>query len=74
MPMAASRLMAPVGMAATLTRADVGAHPHDGALAELLLDLGDGEPERLPAVGFEPGFVSGHGVLWYEVTDFATQH
>ena len=42
----------------------VGAHPHDGALAELLLDLGDGEPERLPAVGFEPGFVSGHGVLW----------
>ena len=38
----------------------VGAHPHDGALAELLLDLGDSEPESFAAVGFEPGFVSGH--------------
>ena len=60
MPVAASRLMAPVGMAAHLDPGVLGAHPHDGALAELLLDLGDGQSESLAAVGVEPGFVSGH--------------
>ena len=36
------------------------AHPHDGALAELLLDLGDGQGQRLAPVGFEPGLIIGH--------------
>ena len=35
----------------------IGAHPHDGSLAELLLDLGDGESECLAAIGLEPAFV-----------------
>src|SRR5207247_8936641 len=33
----------------------VGAHPHDGALAAGLLELGDGEVERLLALLGEPG-------------------
>jgi hypothetical protein len=40
----------------------VRAHAHDGPFAELLLDLGDGQSESLPAIGFQPGFVSGHDV------------
>jgi hypothetical protein len=41
----------------------VGAHAHDGSLAELLLDLGDGQSERFTTIGFEPGFVSSHCFL-----------
>ena len=37
-------------MAAIFTRGRLGAHPHDGALAQLLLDLGDGEVQCLAAV------------------------
>src|SRR2546422_5615930 len=54
----------------------VGAHPHDGALAAGLLDLGDGKVERLLALLGEPGGfgVGGHygrprhgsGASWVE--------
>jgi hypothetical protein len=41
----------------------LGSHPHDGSLSELLLDLRDGKSQGLPAIGFEPGFISSHCVL-----------
>ena len=40
----------------------VGAHPHDGALAQLLLDLGDGEVQGLAAFGIELVLFGSH--LW----------
>jgi len=44
-PMAASRLMAPVGIASTRTRVSA-AHPHDRALPQVFFDLRNGEVER----------------------------
>src|SRR5690606_39703658 len=49
----------PGGYCGDLHPRGVGAHSHDGALAELLLDLGDGEIEGLLAVG-----VGGHADLF----------
>ena len=73
MPMAASRLMAPVGMAATLTRVDSAPIRMMEPLPQLLLDLRDGEAEGLAAIDVEPGFVSGHDVLRIQrVTGFTT--
>jgi hypothetical protein len=54
----------------------VGPHPHDGAFAQLLLDLGDGQAQGLLALVVEPGNGSvrdSHDSLCCDmVTDFAS--
>ncbi len=61
MPVAASRLMAPVGDGRNLDPGTVGPHPHDGPAADLLLDLRNGEVQRLALVGIQSGIVGSVG-------------
>ena len=55
MPIAASRLIAPVGMHSIAHLRRVRAHPHDGPLAAALLDLRDRQAERLLLVVLHRG-------------------
>ena len=45
----------------------LGAHPHDGALAQLLLDLGDGEVQRLAAFGVELFVLLSSVAMWVDL-------
>ena len=56
--------MAPVGMAAIRSRGESAPIRMMEPLPQLLLDLGDGQVQRLAAVGVEPGLVSGHSTLY----------